>query len=453
MNFLRQKSLQARLLVMVLLVVCVVWVCSVAFTLMDASHEIDEILDGHLAQVAALLVFQQIHDDGDEDNNFLEAPLLQKYAPKMGFQIFRRNELVNHSATVGPKPMSSIANGFDTVILEKGDEWRVFAMSDPSIGVQVYVGELTQSRDHILLAVLRGMLLPFLIALPILALSMWFVIRRGLAPLRELSDGLLQRKPQALNAVQLSEGVPSEIKPMVQALNSLFERIELMLVSERRFTADAAHELRTPIAAIRTQAQVALGAGAHAVERDHALLATLAGCDRATRLVEQLLTLAMLEASSEDPLKLALTVDLSAVCRSVISDLAPASLARRQTLELAAPSRCLILGDELLVGVLVRNLVDNALRYTKDGSRVFVYVGLAFELPILRVEDSGEGMTESEIARFGERFFRVLGHDQPGSGLGWSIVKRISKVFGASIDIGRSGKLGGLAVTVRWQAS
>jgi two-component system, OmpR family, sensor histidine kinase QseC len=450
MNFFRQKSLQARLLVMVLTVVSVMWLGAAALTLSDTRHEIDEILDGHLAQVAALLVFQQIHDDKDEDNNFLEAPSLHKYAPKMAFQIYRHGELVNHSATVEPKPMSSVLNGFDTVTLGKGDEWRVFAISDSAKGVQVYVSELTQSRSYILKAVLRGMLLPFLIALPILALLMWWVVRRGLAPLRELSEGLLQRKPQALHAIQLNDDVPSEIKPMLFALNGLFERIEFMMVSERRFTADAAHELRTPIAAIRTQAQVALGAGMHAAERDHALMATLAGCDRATRLVEQLLTLARLEAASEDSSKLAASVDLSAVCRRVLSELAPTAIARQQTLELAAPNKCLILGDDLLVGVLVRNLIDNALRYSNDGSRIFVYVGLAFELPILRIEDSGEGMTEAEIARLGERFFRVLGHEQPGSGLGWSIVSRISKVFGATLNIGRSSKLGGLSVTVRW---
>ena len=452
MKFFQQKSLQARLLVMVLAAVSVMWLGAVVLTLSDTHHEIDEILDGHLAQVAALLVFQQIHDDHDEDNNFLEAPLLHKYAPKMAFQIYRRNELVNHSATVGPQPMSSISNGFDTVILEKGDEWRVFAMSDDALGVRVYVGELTASRFYVLKAVLRGMLLPFLIALPLLALLMWWVVRRGLAPLRELSEGLLQRKPQALHAIQLSDSVPSEIKPMVQALNGLFERIELMLVSERRFTADAAHELRTPIAAIRTQAQVALGAGSHAAERDHALMATLAGCDRATRLVEQLLTLARLEATTEETSKLTTAVDLCVVCRRVIAELAPAALARQQTLEFAAPNKCLISGDDLLVGVLVRNLIDNALRYSNDGSRVFIYVGLAFGLPILRVEDSGAGMTEPEIARLGERFFRVLGHEQPGSGLGWSIVSRISKVFGATFDVGRSNKLGGLSVTVRWLA-
>jgi two-component system, OmpR family, sensor histidine kinase QseC len=437
---------------MVLTVVCVMWLGAMGLTYREASHEIDEILDGHLAQVAALLVFQQVHIEKDEVKDFLEPPSLYKYSPKMAFQIFRKGELVNHSATVGPDAMTTVENGFTTVRLELNMEWRVFAMSDAQKGVQVYVGELTQSRLDVLKAVLRGMLFPFLLALPFLALLIWLAVRRGLAPLRQLSDGLLRRQPRALDEIQLSNDAPTEIQPMVQSLNNLFERIEYMLVSERRFTADAAHELRTPIAAIRTQAQVALGAGTRAAERDHALLATLAGCDRATRLVEQLLTLARLEATAEDPLILMTKVDLSVICRRVLAELAPIALARHQTLELAAPHKCQILGDDLLVGVLVRNLIDNALRYCKDGSRIFVYVGLAYELPILRVEDSGVGMTEQEIARLGERFFRVIGNEQPGSGLGWSIVNRISKVFGASLAVGKSSKLGGLSVTVRWRA-
>jgi two-component system, OmpR family, sensor histidine kinase QseC len=452
MNFFRQKSLQNRLLVMVVTAVCAIWLGAMALTYRETSHEIDEILDGHLAQVAALLVFQQVHIEKDEVKDFLEPPSLFKYAPKMAFQIFRKGELINHSATVGPKAMSIVDNGFDTVRLESNMEWRVFAMSDTQQGVQVYVGEMTQSRMAVLTAVLRGMLLPFLLAMPFLAFLMWWAVRRGLAPLRHMSEGLLQRQPQALHAVQLDGDVPTEIQPMVQALNSLFERIEHMLIAERRFTADAAHELRTPIAAIRTQAQVALGASSHAQDRDHALHATLAGCDRATRLVEQLLMLARLEAASEDPSTLATTVDLSAICQRVLAELAPTALARHQTLELAAPNKCPVLGDDLLIGVLVRNLIDNALRYSQSGSKVFAYVGVVDGQPVLRVEDSGTGMTEQEIARLGERFFRVLGSDQPGSGLGWSIIRRITKVFGGIIEVSKSNTLSGLSVTVRWQA-
>jgi two-component system, OmpR family, sensor histidine kinase QseC len=233
----------------------------------------------------------------DDHFTFLSPPLLHKYAPKMAYQVFKNGELVNHSATAGTKPMATISNGFVTAILEQGVEWRVFAINDEQQNVQVYVGELTQAREDILKALLRGTLIPFLLVLPLMALLMWWVIRRGLAPLRDLSESLIRRKPNALTAIQINNDAPSEIHPMLQALNDLFERIEHMLVSERRFTADAAHELRTPIAAIRTQAQVALRAGERATERNHALLATLTGCDRATRLVEQLLTLKFLKRS------------------------------------------------------------------------------------------------------------------------------------------------------------
>lgn len=451
MSFLRLRSLQARLQVLVISVVCAMWLGAVALTLYDASHEVDEILDSNLAQVASLLVYQQLQITHDDHFTFLTPPLLHKYAPKMAYQVYKKGELVNHSATAGTKPMAELLNGFSTVKLDQGVEWRVFAINDEQQGVQVYVGELAQAREDILKALLRGTLIPFLLVLPIMGLLMWWAVRRGLAPLRDLSENLIRRKPNALTAIQLHNDVPSEIQPMLQALNELFERIEYMLVSERRFTADAAHELRTPIAAIRTQAQVALRAGEHVAERNHALLATLTGCDRATRLVEQLLTLARLEASAEVPEKIATSVDLSGICRQVLAELAPSALARQQTLELAAPNRCKILGDDMLVGVLVRNLIDNALRYSKDGSRVFVYVGVVYELPLLRVEDSGAGMTEEEITRLGERFFRVIGNEQPGSGLGWSIVNRISKVFGASLEIGKSNTLGGLSVTVRWK--
>jgi two-component system sensor histidine kinase QseC len=450
MTFFQPKSLQKRLLTMVLSAVCVVWIVSVTLTLIDARHELDEVLDGHLSQVAALLVYQQTHNHGDADDNTLEAPSLHKYAPKMAFQIFQHGELQNQSASIGGKAMSPLTNGFDTLVLGDGQSWRIFAMDDAKKGIQVYVGELTQSRFYVLKAVLKGMLLPFLLALPLLAFLMWWVVRRGFAPLRALSENLLQRKPQALNAIELDKHTPSEIQPMVQALNGLFERIDVMLVSERRFTADAAHELRTPIAAIRSQAQVALGAGTNLAERDHALQATLLGCDRATRLVEQLLTLARLESH---PAKTALpssTVDISAICRREIAELAPQALKQQQEIELTAAPISSIQGDEVLLGVLIRNLIDNALRYSKDGSRVNVQVEQNETATRLRVEDSGEGMTDSEIARLGERFFRVLGHDQPGSGLGWSIIQRICKVSGATLAVGKSSLLGGLSVLVSW---
>jgi len=437
-------SLQARLLVLVLGLAAVVWLAAAVLIWRDARHELDELLDGHLAQAAALLVVQQAaHHDDDQ---VADAPALHKYAPRVVFQVFHENQLVQRSAQAGAAPMSEVERGFSTVRLDDGSEWRVFAAQGAERDVQVYVGEQTASRNAILRAVLRSVLLPLMFALPLLALAGWWAVYRGLLPLRHLSEVLGQRRPEALEPVVLRH-VPAEMQPLVQALNGLFGRIERMLESERRFTADAAHELRTPIAAIRAQAQVALGAGADEMQRQHALQSTLAGCDRATHLVEQLLTLARLEAVPAGANDL---VDLGELARRVLAELAPGALARRQQLELDIAGSCRVTGSDLLLGVLVRNLVDNALRYSLDGASVHVRVALEQGQPVLRVEDSGPGMTAQEMGRLGERFYRVPGHAQPGSGLGWSIVKRIAQVCGAQVQAARSARWGGLAVSVCW---
>jgi two-component system sensor histidine kinase QseC len=142
--------------------------------------------------------------------------------------------------------------------------------------------------------------------------------------------------------------------------------------------------------------------------------------------------------------------DLGAVARRVAADLAPAALLRAQQLELEAAPSCAVAGDDMLLGVLVRNLVDNALRYSPDGARVHVSVAAQAGQVVLQVQDSGPGMSEADMAHLGERFFRVLGSGQPGSGLGWSIIRRIARVSQARVEVGRSAQLGGLAVTVRW---
>lgn len=442
-----QKSLQAHLLMLVLGWVTLVWLGAAVMTWVNARHELDELLDGHLAQAAALLVVQQ--STADHDDDVADAPTLHKYAPKVMFQVFHEGQLVMRSSNAGLAPLTTTTRGFDSVRLGDGSQWRVFATHGGERDVQVYVGEQMSSRNSILWACLQGALVPLVFSLPLLALVLWWAVRQGLAPLRQLSEMLGQRKPQALEPLGLSD-TPSEIQPVVKALNDLFERIEGMMMSERRFTADAAHELRTPIAAIRAQAQVALGAGPNAAQRDHALQATLAGCDRATRLVEQLLTLARLETPAAVPTH---PLDLSALVQRVAAELAPGALTRRQTLELDAPAPCALAGDDTLVGVLVRNLIDNALRYSPDGAHIKVSVACEAEQAVLCVQDSGPGMQAQDMARLGERFFRVLGHAQPGSGLGWSIAKRIADVSGAQLQVSRSELLGGLAVSVRWPAA
>jgi len=271
-------------------------------------------------------------------------------------------------------------------------------------------------------------------------------VHRGVAPLRQLGRTLAARQPQALSPVVV-EGAPSEMAPMLEALNGLFSRIAELMESERRFTADAAHELRTPIAAIRAQAQVAL-AEADDAQRRHALGATVQGCDRAAHLVEQLLTLSRLEGSAAPALA---TVDLGALTRRVVGELAPQAMQKAQTIEFDEGETCVVRGDATLLAVLVRNLVDNAIRYSPSAATVQVSVGRVDGCVRLGIDDSGPGMTEVDRRRVGERFFRVVGSEQSGSGLGWSIVRRIAAVHHADVRIERALLLGGLSVVVRWR--
>jgi two-component system sensor histidine kinase QseC len=282
-----------------------------------------------------------------------------------------------------------------------------------------------------------------LLALPLLALAAWWAIRRGVAPLRLVGRVLAQRSPQALQPIAVKEA-PSEMTPMLDALNGLFERIAELLESERRFTADAAHELRTPIAAIRAQAQVALGAAADA-ERLHALRATVQGCDRATRLVEQLLTLSRLESGAAHAL---VAVDLAALARQVVADAAPLALSKQQVIEVDATGPCTVQGDTTLLSVMVRNLVDNAIRYSPSGATVKLAVSNAQGIARLSLDDSGPGMSSDDVERLGKRFFRVVGSGQEGSGLGWSITRRIAAVHAATVRVARSKSLAGLSVEI-----
>ena len=438
-------SMQLRLLAYLSAGVALVWLAAAAWTWVDARHELDELLDSHLAQAAALLVVQQSHVDDDENEE--EAPVLHKYAPRVAFQVFHEGLLVARSGNAGQTPMSRETRGFDTVTLDNGDRWRVFATRGSKRDIQVYVGEQLDSRDGILRAVLRGMLLPSMLALPLLAALMWWAVRKAMAPLDALGHSLRSRAPDSTVPLP-RDSLPTEVRPMVDELNALLRRIEGMVASERRFTADAAHELRTPIAAIRTQAQVAMGAVDDADERRHALQNTLAGCDRAARLVDQLLTLARLDAPASTA-ALGRT-DLSALARSVAADMAPQALARGQDLELQAPQPCPVAIDEVLPRVLLRNLLDNASRYAGDGARIAVSVAVVRGWVQLTVQDSGPGLSPAEMAQLGERFFRVLGTAQTGSGLGWSIVRRIAQATGAQVEVTHSASLGGLQVQVSW---
>jgi two-component system sensor histidine kinase QseC len=270
-----------------------------------------------------------------------------------------------------------------------------------------------------------------------------------LQPLQRLRQVLLKRDTQTLAPVSLPE-TPQEVQPLLDALNDLLQRLALRMETERRFTADAAHELRTPIAAIRAQAQVAVSSATNDEVRQRSLQDTLVGCDRASRVVEQLLILARVEGPQDvasEPFR------LDQLAQQVLADLTPEALRRGQTLELLAPEPLQVNGQSTLWHILLRNLVDNALRYSPNGATVRIQAQrLDGGQMQVTVEDSGAGLTEVDMARLGERFFRVLGTSVTGSGLGWSIVRHIAHLQQVDVQVGKSVDLGGLQVILRFPA-
>jgi len=440
----RTSSLQWRLTLSLLLVTTMVWLLVLVMTWLKTEHELSELLDAHLAQTAAVLAVQTSDEHQDD---FTTAAVLHKYQPRVAFQIWHEKDLVFRSNEAPLVPLAPLGQSGISNQRHAQQAWRVFATPGRESDVWVVVAELQTARNDILNAGLQSAIVPMLLALPVLALLIWGTIFQSLGTLRQLSQTVAQRHPDARQP--LSEVVSAEVQPLVRALNRLFDQMAQQMDGERRFTADAAHELRTPIAAIRMQAQVALGTD-QSSERQNALHAVLQGCDRATRLVAQLLQLARLDAGGAE--QAAVACDAVAETRATLADLGPQAVAKRQALSLDAPASLPLSMPPGLVGVLVGNLVDNAQRYSPEGARIQVAWD-ALPLPRLVVQDSGPGLSEAEMSRLGDRFFRVLGNGADGSGLGWSIVRRLAQRYRLQIQVQRSAELGGLRVVLTWPAS
>ena len=441
------RSLQTRLLTTVLALVLLAWSVAAALAWHETNEEVSDLLDAHLAQTAALLRLQPL-DELDE-NRLNEAPELDKHQPRVVFQLWHEDQLLARSASAPQEPLTQRRKrGFADSQVD-GTAWRVFVTQGRESDVRIVVGELQSVRREIVQASLTSILKPMLWAMPLLALGIWWAVRGSVRPLGRLGNAVAARQPQSLAPLSTA-GVPPEVLPLVTALNELFERMARLLATEQQFTADAAHELRTPIAGIRMQAQVAQGA-TNAQERATALQATVQGCDRATRLVEQLLQLARLDAEATPDRS---STPLAEVARHVAAELEATAERRQQRIVLRepmAPSVHIPL-PEPLARVLLRNLLDNALRYSPEGADVQLQINeLGDGHAQLSVEDSGPGLTPEEQARLGERFFRVLGTGQSGSGLGWSIIQRIARLHHFQVGTDRSPGLGGLRVTVHWK--
>lgn len=433
-------SLKSRLATMLLALIGVAWAGIVAYSYFDIRHESEELLDAHLAQSASLIIAQ-----AEQDLEEIEVEHTPQFKEdhRVAFQLWERGETLRlHSRNAPNTRFSGKTSGFSDVVID-GTAWRVFSAWTRGHGYLIQVAERESSRRDITQAMTLNLLLPLLAMLPLLGLLVWLAVAQALRPLDRLGREVARRDAANLEPL-LAPGSPREIQPLIDNLNSLFDRVTRLIEHERRFTADAAHELRTPLAGLMMQAQVARAATGEA-ERGRALDQMIAGCGRTARIVDQMLTLARLEPDSALGAREAF--DLCAIAREVIADIAPRALQRGIDIEFAGEPALHADGNGELLRIALRNLIDNAVRYSPDGKRVLVTVSRADGHGLVTVRDEGCGLSAEDLGKIGQRFYRVPGNAAPGSGLGLSIVRRIAELHGGALDLrGNSG--GGLSAAL-----
>jgi two-component system, OmpR family, sensor histidine kinase QseC len=307
---------------------------------------------------------------------------------------------------------------------------------------------MKHEREDILSLLLWNLVWPFILGTPLLILTISFVVHIINKDLLTLGKAIENRDALSIELLN-TNNLPNEVVPLVNKLNELFLRVKASVEKQNRFTADAAHELRTPMSAIRAQAQVAIMATDN-VTKQYALKELMIGCDRSSHLVDQLLALARLE-KTEKFHKSFEVINLEKLIKNLVANFSSTAKEKNQKIIIKSLMQQVtsMLSDEVLVMVMFRNLIDNALRYSPADSVVQITVGNNDGRHEVVIEDGGAGMTEVEISRLGERFFRVVTRDfSLGSGLGWSIVTQIATVLDFKIQVDRSPCLGGLRVKI-----
>ncbi|PRY01132.1 ATP-binding protein [Paraburkholderia sp. BL25I1N1] len=458
-------SIRRRLVLLVLTSIALVWGVALVSSYRQATREVAEWEEARLAELAQILALLDQRNlttlanaridvreeekggepganDRDDDDALPRDALFQVRGAN-GEVLAGSPQLRELNAWDLPVPAVS---GTRDITLG-GQMYHSFTLRDTALGHTVRVFEPANTRSDLVSGVASRIARPTLVALPVLAVMVWFSIGWSLAPLRLLSRAIRSRDVNRLEPVDIGRA-PTEVRPLVDAINLLLSRLLHSLERERAFTADAAHELKTPLAAIKVQAQVALAETDMARQR-LAMERVVQGVDRSARLAEQLLLLARLdvhEKISTAPLKPA-TVAKDAL-------LANERNAQQKDIHvtLLGDLRAEIDAEPVLIGILLDNLLDNAIKYGHAGGSIEVAVQHAQDRVQVTVRDDGPGVEAGDLDRLTNRFFRATGNQATGSGLGLSIVARIAEHFGASLRLGKGIGEHGLAVEVSFPA-
>ena len=435
-------SLRARLTGALLLAVLAFAALQAAVTYRTARAETEALFDAQMQRIALSLSGSLGAGALSDDAPAADTPA----AREMIIQIWRADGVMLYRSPQGRLlPPQTVIGFSDTVA--GGEPYRIYALRTATQVVQV--AQQTEARGRMAGQLALRAVLPVALLAPVLMLIVWWVVGRAIGPIERVRRQVAARRPDDLAPLPTA-GLPAEVRPLVGEMNGLLTRLSAAWDALTHFTADAAHELRSPLAALRLQAQ-SLQRAPDDATRAIASERLLAGIDRATRLVEQLLALARQEGAGEGAELVSL--DLTALARNALADAEPEAARHAIALTLDAPTAHVVLrADEAALAVLLRNLLGNALRHTPPGGQVRVGVREEASVIDLTVEDSGPGIAPDERARVLDRFYRVPGTPGHGSGLGLAIVRAIAERHGAALTLDASPTLGGLRVMLRWPA-
>lgn len=459
------RSMRATLLWLLLGALAVVMAIAGLLSYRAGLQEAGEMFDARLVQSTRVLV-SLVDEPLSEFNAYPGEPIVLRgwhgeahgvgealafddghaYENKLAFQVWdAQGHLLLRSDSAPVRPLSTLKAGYEDVVVE-GAHWRVFTLRSPN-GRWFQSAELTDIREELAGDIAGGTLLPLLLALPLIALVVWWSVALATRSLRRMSHEIGQRDPERLAPLDPAQ-VPQEARGLVDAINGLLQRLDVALARERTFVADAAHELRTPISALKVHADNVRQARDHA-EREASQRMLASSVLRVERLVAQLLSLSRAESAGRTPEQARL--DLAALAGSEIEAARPLLDAKAQVLHLdLQPVQ--VSGDEFALGLLVRNLVENASRYAPPGAAIDVRTWQAGGRAFLSVDDSGPGIPEEERERVFDRFYRRLGTRHEGSGLGLAIVKEVVTAHTGTIRLAPSPQWGGLSVVVELPA-
>lgn len=443
-----KKSLKCRFTFTLILPILAVLALACLGGYVAARHEVDEVYDAQLANMAKTLMSLMEHEaaEGDANAQALEARFREvshEYEKYTAIRIWQGKRLFFYTRSAERFGPQHVIAGFSTKEINDTD-WRFFVLPDNELGFTVEVAEEYSVRQDLISKIILTMFLPFLILLLLLPPLFWFGLKYGLRPLLDISNYVACRSPDDLTSIRLEKS-PAEIWPLTNAINGLMQRVSNALTAERRFADLAAHELRTPLAVIRTQVQNVINSQSQQ-ERGELLQDLKSGAERASAMVVQLLALARM---GQDEIALH-SMSLNDAVRIVMQDLLPLALHKQVELELKEQAQTEVKANPDIFTVALRNLLDNAIKYTPSGGTVCVEISEQNGAAALSVSDTGPGIPEDKLSLVTERFYRVPGNVQTGSGLGLAIVARAAEIMHASFDLANKPS-GGLRATLSWK--